>query len=113
MPLSSLRLPRRIFTHHMGQFSTSVRKKTSVSLMFSNFPFSGAKHPILFSYSRLGGYERDVVPSSRMVLSPNTTTSNSRFAIRRFRMFLLGLLLALMSRAHMPITPSGAGLAAI
>ncbi len=42
-------------------------------------------------------------------MSPNTTTSNSPFWIRRFKMFLLGLLRALMSRAQTPITPRGAG----
>ncbi|KAL1836057.1 hypothetical protein VTK73DRAFT_5217 [Phialemonium thermophilum] len=49
-------------------------------------------------------------PSSRMTLSPKTQTSNSRLAISRFRMFLLGLLLALMSSAQTPMTPQGAGL---
>ena len=47
--------------------------------------------------------------SSRMTLSPKTTTSNSLFWIRRFRMFRLGLLRALMSRAQTPMTPRGAG----
>ena len=45
-----------------------------------------------------------------MTLSPKTQTSNSRFWINRFRIFLLGLLLALMSKAHTPMTPQGAGL---
>lgn len=54
---------------------------------------------------------RRILPSSRITLSPNMRTSNSRFAIRRFNMFLLGLLLALMSNAQMPITPHGAFLA--
>jgi hypothetical protein len=45
-----------------------------------------------------------------MTLSPKTQTSNSRFWMSRFKMFLLGLLLALTSKAHTPITPSGAGL---
>jgi hypothetical protein len=51
------------------------------------------------------------VPSSRMTLSPNILTSNSRFARRRFNMFLLGLLLALTSKAHTPMRPKGAGFA--
>lgn len=51
------------------------------------------------------------IPSSRMTLSPNILTSNSRFARRRFNMFLLGLLLALTSKAHTPIRPKGAGFA--
>lgn len=51
------------------------------------------------------------VPSSRMTLSPNILTSNSRFARRRFRIFLLGLLLALTSKAHTPMRPKGAGFA--
>ena len=45
-----------------------------------------------------------------MTLSPKTQTSNSRFWINRFRIFLLGLLLALTSKAHTPMTPHGAGL---
>jgi hypothetical protein len=44
-----------------------------------------------------------------MTLSPNTTTSNSRFAINLFKMFLLGLLLAFASKAQTPITPHSAG----
>ena len=46
-----------------------------------------------------------------MTLSPNTHTSNSRFAINRFKMFLLGLLLALTSSAQTPMVPQGAGFA--
>lgn len=46
-----------------------------------------------------------------MVLSPNTTTSNSRLEMRRLSILRLGLLLALTSKAHIPMTPQGAGLA--
>jgi len=44
-------------------------------------------------------------------LSPKTQTSKSRFAMSRFKIFLLGLLLALMSNAQIPMTPQGARLA--
>jgi hypothetical protein len=51
------------------------------------------------------------LPSSKMTLSPNTTTSNSPSEMSLFKIFLLGLLLAFMSSAQTPITPKGAGLA--
>lgn len=44
-----------------------------------------------------------------MTLSPKTQTSNSRFWISLFKMFLLGLLRALTSRAQTPMMPQGAG----
>lgn len=125
MPLSSLRYRGICKTYHMGQFSTSTHEKKNSQLclfeFFSRF-FGTPKTKIHFSLSYfclrcllVGAFsmERHIVPSSRIVLSPKTTTSNSRFAIRRFRIFLLGLLLALMSSAHIPITPNGAGLAKI
>jgi hypothetical protein len=51
------------------------------------------------------------LPSSRMTLSPKTTTSNSRLAMIRFKILRLGLLRALISSAQIPMTPHGAGLA--
>lgn len=54
---------------------------------------------------------RSSLPSSRMTLSPKTTTSNSRLAMIRFKILRLGLLRALTSSAQMPMTPHGAGLA--
>jgi hypothetical protein len=44
--------------------------------------------------------------SSRMILSPKMTTSNSPLVRRRFRIFRLGLLRALLSSAQTPITPT-------
>jgi hypothetical protein len=44
--------------------------------------------------------------SSKMTLSPKMTTSNSPVDSSLFRMFLLGLLRALVSRAQTPMTPT-------
>jgi hypothetical protein len=52
------------------------------------------------------------IPSSRMTLSPNTMTSNSPFDCKRVRIFWLGLLRALTSRAQTPILPTVGSFAA-
>lgn len=123
MPLSSLRYRGIFNTYHMGQFSTSTHGEKIVSFVYlKNFLLfidTEDKNGFLSCFCLrcllVGAFsmEHRIVPSSRIVLSPKTTTSNSRFAIRRFKIFLLGLLLALMSSAHIPITPNGAGLAKI
>jgi hypothetical protein len=75
-------------TYHTGQFSISVD-------ILSVFQCDLINH----------------VPSSNITLSPKTTTSKP-FETSLLRIFLLGLLRDLASRAQTPIMPSGAGLTA-
>lgn len=82
-------------------------------LLYKQEPTKVANSRHLFDVLSIGRHIIEFnLPSSRITLSPKTTTSKSPLDCRRVSIFRLALLLAFTSNAQMPIMPMGGGLTA-